>query len=59
MTIVDTTKFAIGAVFAVLAVIVLWQTRSHRGFGQKRQAGAMLVVAAGAFLAIGLGLIQR
>jgi len=59
MNIVDTTKFAIGAVFAVAAVIVLWQTRSQRGFGQKKQLGAMLVVAAGAFLAIGLGLIQR
>lgn len=55
MEIVDSTKFAIGIAFALAGVIVLVVSRGTRGFGQRRQAGAMLLVAAAVFVAIGLG----
>ena len=58
MTIVDTTKFAIGIAFALAGVAVLVQSRSTRGFNQKRQAGAMLLIAAALFVGIGLGLVD-
>ena len=58
MTIVDTTKFAIGCAFAVAGVFVLVQARRSRGFNQKRQAGAMLLIAACLFVGIGLGLVN-
>ena len=58
MEVVDTTKFAIGIVFAVVGAGALWTARGSRGFGQRRQAGAMFLLAAILFLAIGLGLVD-
>ena len=58
MTIVDTTKFASGIAFALAGVAVLVQSRGARGFNQKRQAGAMLLIAAALFVGIGLGLVD-
>ena len=58
MTIVDPLKFGIGLVFLVAGLAALWLGRSERGLGQKRQIGALLVIGAGAFIAVGLGLIQ-
>lgn len=58
MEIVDTTKFAIGIVFAVVGVAVLVLSRGGRGFDQRRQAGALLLVGAVVFLGVGLGLID-
>ena len=58
MTIVDMTKFVIGIVFALLGVAVLVASRSERGFGQRKQAGALFLVGAVALVAIGLGLIE-
>jgi drug/metabolite transporter (DMT)-like permease len=58
MTIVDNTKFLIGVAFALAGVAVLVQSRNSRGFNQKRQAGAMLLIAAGLFVGIGLGLVD-
>lgn len=55
MTVVDTTKFVIGIVFALIAVAILVQSRGSRGFNQRRQAGALFLVAAVVFLALGLG----
>jgi len=58
MEIHDTAKFAIGILFAAIGLGVLWSTRGARGFGQRKQAGALFVVAAIVFVAIGLGYID-
>jgi drug/metabolite transporter (DMT)-like permease len=58
MEIVDSTKFAIGIVFAVLGVVVLVLARGTRGFNQRKQAGALFLVGSAVFLAIGLGLVD-
>ena len=55
MTIVDNTKFWIGVALAVSGVAVLLSSRRTRGFGQRKQAGAMMLIAAAVFVAIGLG----
>jgi len=55
MTIVDNTKFWIGVVLAVVGLVILLQSRRTRGFGQRKQAGALMLVAAAVFIAIGLG----
>ena len=57
MHIVDQTKFAIGILFAVFGIGILVSARGSRGFGRRRQAGALLLIAAIVFLAIGLGQI--
>jgi len=59
MHIVDQTKFLIGVLFAVIGLGVLLSTRRTRGFGQRKQAGVLLLVAAALFLAIGLGYDPR
>ena len=59
MHIVDQTKFLIGILFAVIGVGVLVSSRRQRGFGQRKQAGALLLVAAAIFIAIGLGYDPR
>ncbi|MGE0179738.1 MAG: hypothetical protein AB7O91_07965 [Sphingomonas sp.] len=58
LTIVDPLKFGIGCLFLGIGLAVLWHARGMRGFGQKRQIGALLVIGAGVFLAVGLGLIR-
>ena len=58
MEIVDTTKFAIGIAFALGGVAMLVVFRRDRGFGQKKQAGVMMLLAAGLFIGIGLGLVN-
>ncbi len=58
MDIVDTTKFAIGIAFALAGVAVLVQSRRARGFNQRKQAGVMMLLAAGLFVGIGLGLVN-
>ena len=58
MNIVDTTKFVIGIVLAIVGIGVLIQSRGTRGFGQRKQAGAMMIVAAGIFVALGLGYLD-
>ena len=58
MTIVDNTKFVIGIIFAVLGIAVLVSARATRGFGQRKQAGALLLVGAAAFVAVGVGLLD-
>ena len=55
--IVDTTKFAIGIVFAVVGVAILLHGRGTRGFGQLKQAGVLFLVGALVFAALGLGLL--
>ena len=55
MTIVDQTKFIIGIVFAVIGVAVLVSSRGTRGFGQRKQAGALFLIGAAVFVAVGLG----
>jgi len=59
MHIVDQTKFLIGVLFALIGLGVLVSTRRTRGFGQRKQAGVLLLVAAALFLAIGLGYDPR
>ena len=58
MTIVDNTKFIIGIVFAVVGIAVLVSARGTRGFGQRKQAGALFLVGAAVFVAVGLGLLD-
>jgi hypothetical protein len=58
MTIVDQTKLLLGVAFAVIGLGVLVSARRQRGFGQRKQAGALLLVAALIFAGIGLGLID-
>ena len=55
MDIVDTTKFVIGIVLAIVGIVVLIQSRGTRGFGQRKQAGVLLIVVAAVFVALGLG----
>ena len=59
MHIVDQTKFLIGILFVVIGLAVLVSTRRTRGFGQRKQAGVLLLIAAALFLAIGLGYDPR
>jgi drug/metabolite transporter (DMT)-like permease len=58
VTIVDTTKFVIGIVFAVIGVAVLVVSRGERGFGQRKQAGALFMVGAAVVDAVGVGLVD-
>jgi hypothetical protein len=58
MTIADTTKFAIGIVLLGLGAVILWRARGGRGFDQTKQAGALMLIAALIFLAIGLGYLD-
>jgi len=55
MHIVDQTKFLIGVLFAVIGVVILVSSRRTRGFGQRKQAGVLLLVVAALFIAVGLG----
>src|SRR5436190_1298731 len=59
MHIVDQVRFLIGLLFALIGVGVLVSTRRSRGFGQRKQAGVLLLVAAAIFIAIGLGYDPR
>jgi drug/metabolite transporter (DMT)-like permease len=59
MHIVDQTKFLIGVLFAVIGLFILVSSRRSRGFGQRKQAGALLLLAAAVFIAIGLGYDPR
>jgi hypothetical protein len=57
MEVVDGTKLIIGVIFAIVGVAVLVLARG-RGFTQQRQAGALFLVGAIVFSAVGLGLID-
>jgi drug/metabolite transporter (DMT)-like permease len=59
MHIADQTKFLIGVLFAVIGLFILVSSRRTRGFGQRKQAGALLLIAAAVFIAIGLGYDPR
>jgi drug/metabolite transporter (DMT)-like permease len=59
MHIVDQTKFLIGILLVLVGLGVLLSTRRTRGFGQRKQAGVLLLVAAALFLAIGFGYDPR
>jgi hypothetical protein len=58
MEIVDATKFGIGILFAVFGAGILVLSRRERGFGQRKQAGALFLVGAAVFVAVGVGLID-
>lgn len=58
MTVVDPLKFGLGLAFLAAGLVALWLGRGERGLGQKRQIGGLLVVGAGVFMAVGLGLIR-
>ena len=55
MHIVDQIKFVIGILFALVGLGILVSTRRTRGFGQRKQAGALLLLVAALLIAIGLG----
>ena len=56
MHIVSTAKFVIGLVFLAIALGFLPLALRERGFGKFRQLTALALVAAGIFVARGLGL---
>jgi hypothetical protein len=56
--VVDDTKFIIGIVFLVVGLVVLTYTRKSRGFTQRKQAGALFLVGAAVFIAVGLGYLD-
>ena len=56
--IVEPIRFAIGIVFGVVGVAVLVLARGSRGFNQRRQIGALCLIAAVVFVAVGLGLVD-
>jgi hypothetical protein len=58
MHIVDQTKLIIGIAFAVTGLGLFLSARGQRGFGQRKQAAALLLVAAAVFVAIGLGYLD-
>ena len=58
MTIVDETKLYLGIAFALVGIAVLVLSRGTRGFNQRRQAGALFLAGAAAFVAIGLGYLD-
>ncbi len=58
MEIVDSVKFGIGIVFALVGAAVLFTSRGTRGFTQRKQAGALLMVGAIVFVAVGLGYLD-
>ena len=55
MQIVSMTRFVVGLVFLILAAALFVRARGQRGFSQHRQAAALSLIAAGLFLAVGLG----
>ena len=59
MHIVEQTKFLVGVLLAVIGIGILISSRGTRGFGQRKQAGVLLLVAAAVFIAIGLGYDPR
>ena len=58
MTVVDSTKLVIGLVFAGTGAALLASARGTRGFGQRKQAGALMLAGAALLVAIGLGWID-
>lgn len=58
MEIVEPIKLAIGVAFGLVGIAVLYLARGTRGFGQRKQVGALLLVAALVFAGVGLGLID-
>ena len=58
MHIVDTTKFAIAAIFLVIGILILVRSRGLRWSNQTKQAGALFLIGALVFGAIGLGYID-
>ncbi len=58
MHVVEMTKLLIGVLFAVIGIGMFVVFRSERGFGQRKQAGALFLVAAGVFVAVGLGYLE-
>ena len=58
MTVVDSTKLAIGILFGIVGAGVLIFSRGTRGFNQRKQAGALLLVGAAVFIAVGLGYLD-
>ena len=55
MHIVEQTKFLIGVLLAVIGIGMLVSSRGTRGFGHRKQAGVLLLIAATVFIATGLG----
>ncbi len=54
----DNLKLIIGIVFAVVGAAILFIDRSSRGFGQRRQLGAILLLGGLFVIAVARGLIR-
>jgi drug/metabolite transporter (DMT)-like permease len=55
MHIDEQTKLVIGILFVIIGVVILFVSRRTRGFGQRRQAGVLLLIVGALFIAVGLG----
>jgi hypothetical protein len=51
-------KLVLGIVFAIVGIGILIVDRRSRGFGQRRQAGALLLVGGLVIAAVAHGLIR-
>jgi hypothetical protein len=58
MHIVSMVKFVIGLVFLAIALAFVPGALRERGFGKFRQLATLCLIAAGIFVARGLGLID-
>jgi cytochrome c biogenesis protein CcdA len=58
MEIVEPIRFGVGIVLLIVGAAFLWQARGTRGFGQKRQTGAVMLAGGALLVALGLGLID-
>jgi hypothetical protein len=58
MHIVDTTKFAIAAIFLVIGLVIMARARGLRWSNQTKQAGVLFLIGAAVFGAIGLGYLH-
>ena len=55
MHIVNMTKFVIGLIFLAVAAALLFRARGQKGLSPPRQAAALSLLAAGIFIAVGMG----
>jgi hypothetical protein len=51
-------KLVLGVVFAIVGIGILIVDRRSRGFGQRRQAGALLLIGGLVIAAVARGLIR-
>jgi len=56
--IVEPVRFFAGIALLLVGAVLLWQARGTLGFNQKRQTGALALIAAAILCALGLGYLD-